>query len=152
MRLTIIPSDGAVYENSVGYTGLSWEGTDSDVHAIQWFDTNGWIEYNDGKPNQTIDSLPQWVSNAINAWTVANTPVPPVPPTAEENKSTAVQKLTETDWATIPDVSDSTKSNPYLGNVGEFLTYRNSIRQSAINPVAGNIDWPVKPEAVWTTL
>jgi|694.fasta_scaffold106532_5 hypothetical protein len=149
MKLTIIPSDGAVYENGVCYSNLTWAGTPIDVHALQWLNEAGWIEFNDGKQNQEIDSLPDWANNAMAAWTVANTPKPPSPPTVEENKATASQKLYETDWTTIPDVSDSTKSNPYLTNVSEFLTYRNTVRQYAINPIAGNIDWPTIPTSVW---
>jgi hypothetical protein len=86
----------------------------------------------------------------MDAWTVANTPVAPEPPTADANKYIASQKLYETDWTTISDVSDPTKSNPYLTNVDEFLAYRNTIRQYAINPVAGNIDWATPPTAIWS--
>jgi hypothetical protein len=80
-------------------------------------------------------------------------PVPePVPPTAEQNKDMATQKLQTTDWTTIPDVGDPTKSNPYLSNVQDFVTYRNVVRQYAVNPIAGYINWPVKPTEVWTTV
>jgi len=80
-------------------------------------------------------------------------PVPePIPPTAEENKQTAMTRLQNTDWTTIPDVGDPTKSNPYLSNVQEFVVYRNAVRQYAINPVAGFIQWPTKPTEVWTTV
>lgn len=150
MKLTIIPIDGAVYENEICYLDLIWEGTPINVHALQWIDVEGWIEFNDGNPNEVITSLPQWANNAMDAWTVANTPVPPLPPTADQNKATASDKLYKTDWTTIPDVSDSTKSNPFLTNVDEFLTYRNAVRQYAINPIAGNIDWPVTPTAIWS--
>ena len=149
MKLTIIVSDGAVYENDVCHANLSWQGTPSNIHALQWQDTTGWIEFNDGSPNLTIDSLPNWTDAAMQSWTVANTPVPPAPPTAEANKFLAVAKLSETDWATIPDVSDSSKSNPYLTNSSDFLNYRNQIRQIAINPVEGDISWPTVPNAIW---
>jgi hypothetical protein len=153
MRLSIIPSDGTVCEDSVCYTKLTWEGTPSDVHALQWFDTEGWIEYIDPSvENETITSLPQWTNNAMDAWTVANTPAPILPPTAEQNKATASGLLSETDWTTIPDVADPAKSNPYLTNVDEFLVYRNAVRQYAINPVAGDIDWPIVPNSVWATV
>jgi hypothetical protein len=77
MRLTIIPSDGAVYENGLCYASLTWEGTPADVHALQWVDTQGWIEFADNaKPNENITALPQWALNAMDAWTVANTPIP----------------------------------------------------------------------------
>jgi hypothetical protein len=109
-----------------------------------------------------VDSAHEWVDcpDDITAYnyTYANgqftpyvAPAPP-PPTAEQNKQTATQKLYETDWTTIPDVGDPTKSNPYLSNVQAFVTYRNAVRQYAINPVAGNINWPHKPSEVWTTV
>jgi len=149
MKLTIIPSDGAVYENDICYSNLTWQGTPPNVHALQWLDVSGSIEFNDGSPNENITVLPQWADNAMDAWTVANTPSPP---TAEQNKQAAVSKLQATDWATIPDVADPAKSNPYLSNAQDFVTYRNAVRQYAIYPVAGEINWPVVPQEVWTTV
>ena len=61
-------------------------------------------------------------------------------------------RLQSTDWTTIPDVSDPTKSNPYLSNAQEFVVYRNAVRQYAISPVEGNITWPTKPNEIWTTV
>jgi len=78
-------------------------------------------------------------------------PPPPYVPTAEDNKNTAVNLLTQTDWTTIPDVADPALSNPYLTNQAEFITYRNQVRAIAINPVAGNIDFPATPTAIWSS-
>ena len=149
MKLTIIPSDGAVYENDLCYSGLTWEGTPADVHALQWLDVAGWIEYNNGQPNEDITVLPDWANNAMAAWTVANTPVPPTPPTADDNKSNAVNLLQATDWTQIPSVSDPSLSNPYLANKLAFDQYRNEVRQVAVYPVAGDIVWPVAPQESW---
>jgi hypothetical protein len=149
MKLTIIPIDGAVYENGLCYLGLVWEGTPADVHALQWQDIKGWIEYKDVTiPNEDITVLPQWAYNAMAAWTVANTPVPPSPPTAEENKATASALLTSTDWTTIADVADPANS-PYLANQAEFISYRNLVRQIAVYPTAGDLVWPVAPTEIW---
>ena len=178
MKLTIIPSDGAVYENGVCYSNLTWNGTPLNVHALQWDSSTpinkvlktvveelvngvlvpvakesittsyGWIEFNDGTPNEDISVLPTWVANAEIAWTEANTPKPPVPPTAEENKATAISLLKDTDWATESDVIDPARS-PYLTNQSEFLDYRSQVRQIAVYPVAGNLTWPVLPKAIW---
>ena len=158
MKLTIIPADGSVGENGVFYNSLDLSSCaiPTDVHALQWQDTAGWIEYNSPLiQNEPITELPTWANCCITKWTEANTPIPPqppTPPTAEQNKSTAVSKLKATDWTTIPDVGDSTKSNPYLSNVQDFVTYRNAVRQYAINPVAGDISWPAVPQEVWTTV
>ena len=149
MKLTIIPIDGAVYEDGLCYLDLVWEGTPADVHALQWQDTEGWIEYSDvAIPNEVITVLPEWTNNAMAAWTVANTPVPTSPPTAEENKATASALLTATDWTTIADVADPANS-PYLANQAEFITYRNLVRQIAVYPTAGDLVWPVAPSEVW---
>lgn len=78
-------------------------------------------------------------------------PLPPYIATAEENKRIASQFLYETDWATIPDVSDPTKSQPYLTNADEFISYRNQVRQYAIFPTEGVIVFPTKPKAIWSS-
>ena len=154
MKLTIIPVDGSVGEDEKFYLELDLSSCaiPADVHALQWQDTAGWIEYNTPIPNEPITELPAWANCCMTKWTEANTPVPPPPPTAEQNKENAVTRLQNTDWTTIPDVGESTKSNPYLSNVQDFVVYRNAVRQYAINPVAGDINWPTKPTEVWTTV
>jgi hypothetical protein len=150
MKLTIIPIDGAVYENNLCYSGLAWEGTPINVHALQWDNNSGWIEFNDGNPNEDISILPEWANNAMTAWAVANKPPAPTPPTAYQNKQTAILKLKASDWAATVDISDPAYSNPYLKNQTEFLSYRSSIRQIAVSPVEGYIDWLIEPVAVWS--
>jgi hypothetical protein len=147
MKLTIIPSDGAVYEDGLCYLNLVWEGTPPNVHALQWQDIAGWIEYID-QPNEDITVLPEWADNAMAVWTVANTPIPPEPPTTEQNKATASSLLADTDWTTIADVADPINS-PYLANQDEFITYRNEIRKIAVYPTAGDLVWATPPIEVW---
>lgn len=76
-------------------------------------------------------------------------PPPPYVPTADDNKTTAVSLLQATDWTQIPSVSDPSLSNPYLANKLAFDQYRNDVRQYAIYPVEGNIDWPTAPTENW---
>jgi len=71
-----------------------------------------------------------------------------VPPTVEQNKATASQLLINTDWTTIADVADPINS-PYLANQAEFIAYRNTVRNIAIYPTAGDLVWPVAPTGVW---
>jgi hypothetical protein len=153
MQLTIIPIDGNVKKDKVGYIGLDLLSCaiPSNVRVLQWEETSGWLEFWD-QQNEDITALPSWVNCCLAVWDVANTPVPPSPPTEEKNKQTAINLLQKTDWTTIPDVSDSTKSNPYLSNVSDFVVYRNAVRQYALNPVAGDITWPTIPQEVWTTV
>lgn len=142
MKLTIIPSDGAVYENGVAYENLTWDGTPSNIHALQWDNGSGWIEFNDGTPNQEIIALPTWAGNAEIAWNNANMPVPPLPPTAEQNKLKAQGLLTETDWTQLPDVA--------LTNKADFATYRQALRDIVFNPQPGDINFPTRPQEVWS--
>jgi hypothetical protein len=151
MKLTIIPADGSVGEDGKFYLDLDLNSCaiPADVHALQWQDTAGWIEYNSPLvENQPITELPAWANCCMTKWAEANNP-PYTPPTAEQNKNTATQKLQATDWATIPDVADPLKSNPYLSNAQDFVVYRNAVRQYAVYPVAGDINWPVVPQEVW---
>jgi hypothetical protein len=137
----------------VGYLDLDLSSCaiPSNVRVLQWQETSGWIEFWD-QQNENITALPSWVDCCLAVWTVANTPVPPSPPTAEENKQAAIYLLQQSDWTQIPSVSDPALSNPYLANKNAFDLYRNSVRQYALNPVAGNINWPVAPTEVWTSV
>ena len=153
MLLTIIPVDGNVKKDEVGYIDLDLSscGIPSNIRALQWQETAGWIEFWD-QQNENITALPSWVDCCLAAWTVANTPIPPSPPTAEDNKLMATWYLRVTDWTTIPDVSNPAKSNPYLSNANDIVTYRDVVRQYAVYPVAGYITWHTKPEEVWTAV
>jgi hypothetical protein len=155
MKLTIVTSDGKVCKDNLCYSSLTWDGTPADVHALQWLDISGSIEFLNGvNPNEDIAVLPDWANNAMASWQVAydnaHKPAPePLPPTADKNKLTASNLLSATDWTTVADVSNPSVSNPYLSNVSEFLTYRNVVRQYAVYPVAGNIVWPTLPTENW---
>ena len=70
--------------------------------------------------------------------------------TAQENKYEASTLLLETDWVLQADVVDVTL-NPHLLNQLEFITYRAALREIAINPVDGNVEFPIKPTAQWST-
>ena len=158
MKLSIIPSDGTVCEDKVCYTNLTWVGTPATVHALQWDDDAsfevdgvtyyGWVEYNDGSPNQDISVLPAWALNACAAWTAAANPPPPPAPTPEEiqaqNKAEAKSLLAATDWVELPSVTDPA-NNPHLVNEADFVAYRNQLRAIAVNP-------PTTPVTVWPTL
>jgi hypothetical protein len=154
MKITIIPVDGSVGKDGKFYNDINLDSCNipANIHALQWDGVSGWIEFKDTAPNEEITVLPEWVNCCIIKWEqIDNTPKPdPVPPTAEQNKQTAIKKLKETDWAIVADVTDPSKSNPYLSNVQDFIAYRNSVRQYAIYPVSGNIAWDATPQEVWT--
>jgi hypothetical protein len=83
MKLTIIKDDGAVYKDSVSYSSLSLPTIPSDVHALQWNESIGHIEFVDNvKANEAITELPSWANNALTAWQ-----------TAYETEQTEIAKL-----------------------------------------------------------
>lgn len=61
--------------------------------------------------------------------------------TAEENKKLAQQALLESDFSVLPDVN--------LTNKAEWETYRAALRSAVVNPQAGNVNWPTKPQTIW---
>ena len=54
--LTIIKEDKSVERDGYGVV-LDTVDLPSNVHAIQWDGSAGWIEYNDGTPNESISSI-----------------------------------------------------------------------------------------------
>lgn len=77
MNLTIIPSDGAVYIDGVCFQNLTLVDIPENVHALQWKNTKGWIEFvenEDTKPvNELISELPQWAIATQQVWQEAKT-------------------------------------------------------------------------------
>jgi hypothetical protein len=166
MKLSIIPSDGTVCEDNICYDNLVWTGTPANIHALQWNDDApfaiddvtyyGWVEFNDGTPNQDISVLPAWAMNACAAWTAAANPPPPPPPTPEEiqaqNKAYASSLLQATDWTATVDIADPKYSNPYLMNQADFLAYRSAVRDIAVNPPTTPVTtWPTLPAEKWSS-
>jgi hypothetical protein len=149
MKLSIIPSDQNVVIDGLSKQPLIWAGTPNDVHALQWVQNIGSVELKNPIRNEEINVLPDWALNAVQAWEIGVIPEPLPPATKEQNKLTAQMLLTQTDWTTIPDVSDPQKSNPYLANANDFVAYRNLVRAIAINPPEGDIIWPIQPINIW---
>jgi len=116
------------------------------------------------EPNPPYDPATQYIETANlptltdGVWVQTKTVVNMTPAQIQarndqlraNNKSQATQLLQQTDWATIPDVSDPAVSNPYLANSAAFASYRNQIRQIAVNPPVVVDAWPVMPEEVWS--
>jgi hypothetical protein len=69
-------------------------------------------------------------------------PVLPRIATAEENKKQAEVRLLDSDWAVLPDVN--------LANKSEWESYRSVLRAFARNPQEGDINWPTKPQNIWS--
>ena len=64
MRVTIIPEDGFVSIDNEGHSELDLSFIPYSVHALQWYDTDGEIEYQDARgratENKVITSLTEF--------------------------------------------------------------------------------------------
>lgn len=116
MKLTIIPSDGAVYKEGVSLSHLTLENIPSNVHALQWNVDQGWVEYKDGTPNKIITQLPDWAVSSVNTYedTLASITAEKQalnnPPVLSYDKKLFLikverdKRLTATDWTQLSDV------------------------------------------------
>lgn len=101
MKLTIIPDDSFVAVDGDGShqpLDLSACNIPKDVHALQWFETKGWIEMKDSTdpfapkpPNEIIDSLPIWAEYCVSRWQAWTPPAPP--PTQSQPTTTGTQSV-----------------------------------------------------------
>ena len=80
---------------------------------------------------------------------ISPSPQPPFIPTAEQNKQRAMTLLQQTDWVVLADVDDP-NIIPHLLNKSEFINYRADLRKIAVNPTAGDLQWPTKPVEQWS--
>jgi hypothetical protein len=85
MKLTIIPIDSFVAVDGNGLhqpLDISNCGIPTHVHALQWLETKGWIEFDDSQdpfspklPNEIIESLPEWALACVAVWESWTPPV-----------------------------------------------------------------------------
>jgi hypothetical protein len=77
MRVTIIPVDGFVSVDGVGFSDFDLSFMDASVHAVQWYETHGEIEVKDPATgrmiaNEVITSIDAF-QPAIDVWQAAKT-------------------------------------------------------------------------------
>ncbi len=72
MRLIIIPDDGFVSVDGIGFSGIDLSFMDQKIHAVQWYGSKGEIEIRELEfrkiiKNEIIDSIDQF-QNVIDKW------------------------------------------------------------------------------------
>lgn len=90
MKLTIITADNAVYKDNVSYLDLDLSscGIPTNVWALQWQDTSGWVEDKSALvDNLSITELPAWANACLTKWDEAKA--------AEEAAILAAQQAAE---------------------------------------------------------
>jgi len=143
-KLSIVPGDNTVYVDGIAIVGLDLSFVPADVHALQWYETSGWIE-RIGQNDEKLEGLPDWANQAFDLWTATKQQIDnPPPPTDDEKKSAlaaqAIGLLNESDWTMLPDVT--------LTNKVDWQSYRATLRMIAQNPQLNSI-FPTKPQEIW---
>lgn len=107
MRISIIPSDGTVVIDKIAYIGidLSKCGIPEDIHALQWYESWGEVEYVDkANANLRIETLPEWATACATAWESADLKAK-IPPEPEPLSAEALARI-ESDKALRQSGSD----------------------------------------------
>jgi hypothetical protein len=152
MRITIIPSD-----NTIGIDGnfllniqqdISW--VPENIHAVQWYNTWGEVEYTDGSPNERIEELGIY-EQAVDTFNnekqrledekIAQAEaLEAARDYWKELRSLRDRKLTECDWTQIADVPLTQEQKTAWG------TYRQALRDLPANTEdPKNPVWPTAP-------
>ena len=159
MRLTIVPSDKTICIDGQGILGiqqdLSWIPT--NIHALQWYDTYGEIEYNNGSPNEKIEELGIYQQAVIdyqneiqrleNEKIAQEAAFEAARDYWKEFRNLRDYRLKESDWTQIPDapLTETQKTS--------WQTYRQQLRDLPENiqdpkPLvldSSHSDWPISP-------
>lgn len=70
MKLTIVPDDKVVIVDGEVYFDVDVSSIDANIHAIQWYDTYGEIEFKDGTNNEKIEDI-SFCDSVVSAWGIA---------------------------------------------------------------------------------
>jgi hypothetical protein len=79
-RLAIIVEDGAVYTDDKVIIGMNFStcSIPEDVHALQWIDGAGEVEYKDTRHNVTVTELPNWALSCYELFKSMPDDLPPI--------------------------------------------------------------------------
>ena len=122
--------------NNIAFTNEDYETGQPEGEADQILSWN--IEKLGLEPTQVqLDSAyPIWLGQQVQS----------------QNKQQASTLLSQTDWTATIDISNPQYSNPYLDNQDEFLVYRSSVRNIAVNPPTIPAVFPIIPSNIWKTV
>jgi hypothetical protein len=141
MRLTIVPSDKLVLVDSMAISfDLDAASIPQNVHALQWTNTFGHIEYTD-KASVEISELPEWANVCVALWIEQDAIIaPPITLSDLDLQILAREErnnlLKDTDWWATTDRTMT----------AEQTSYRQALRD--ITNQAGfpnDITWPKVP-------
>lgn len=107
-KLTYVAEDSIVGINGEFY---KVEATvDSNIRAMQWYGTQGEIEFNDGSPNQIIESISQ---ELVDAWELGK---------KKSNQSNSYSVWDGTDWVEDAELKAAYEKNQQISSAKQYLS------------------------------
>lgn len=103
---------------------------------------------------EKLASVPPYIEDG-QVFTIAVEPLTPEEIEANNEskkakvKSQAASLLVESDWSELSSVTNP-EITPHLTNANEWVAYRAALRGIAVNPPVEVVEWPTKPEEVWS--
>lgn len=144
MTVSIIVEDKTVVKDGVGYCLEDDFPATTDVHALQWDGSSGYIETLDGT-NVDISALPDWANSCLTHWQTLNDEYIANQPAEEQTARFHRDVMLRSDV-------DPIVSNPLRWDAlttekqSEWLQYRTDLldvpEQSGF---PSDIQWPTKP-------
>ena len=152
MRLTVVPSDKIIIKDGKEYKVTDLSYLDSNIHAIQWYDDKGEIEYVDGTSNLEITDITPY-NQCVTDWEAAKTKETEANVVSDEEYEKWFREIRNTllldsDWTQFTDspLTDAKKT--------EWKTYRQKLRDMPTTKTGtyeelvlnlGHSDYPTKP-------
>ena len=137
MKLSIVPEDNTVVIDGEGVSlDLASASIPSNVHALQWVNSSGQVEYTDGS-DEVIDELPSW---ALSCVTIHEDSLASIVEATQEEVVIDIRdaRLKASDWTQVLDAPVDQEA---------WATYRQALRD--IPDQEGfpeDVTWPTKPE------
>ncbi len=152
MKLTVIAPDKVVIKDGEAYPIEDLSYLDANIHAIQWQDTTGEIEYKDATPNLIISDITPY-NKCVTDWEAVKTKELEKNVLSDEEYEKWFREIRNTllldsDWTQFTDspLTDAKKT--------EWKTYRQALRDmpttktTTYKELAENTahsDYPSKP-------
>ncbi len=150
MRLTIIKDDKTVIKDLVPVTVTDVSYIPANVHAVQWYDSKGEVEYNDGTANLEISELGVYEQastdhqTAIDAAKAAEEAIN----WTEEFRRIRNDKLRDSDWTRLDDITLTSDKKTAWETYRQALRDLPATKSGTDKELVDNrdhSDWPTKP-------
>ena len=154
MRLSIIKDDKTVVKDSVAAIVTDVSYIPTNVHAVQWYDSKGEVEYNDGTANLEISELGIYAQastdhqTAIDAEAASLKAAEDAIDWTKRFKEVRDYKLMISDWTRLDDITLASDKKTAWATYRQALRDFPTTKSATDKELAENgehSDWPTPP-------